>query len=148
MKLYIKQKVFSLGDKYYVFNEMQQPVFAVQGRIFSMGAKIHVFDMTGQELYFIQQKLFRFLPEYHIFAGDILCAIVKKEFSFFKPRLAIQSQYRGLWKSNLLAWILPSSTMGFLLVRSIKNGLALETAMNWWFMTPITPRSSAPWSSP
>ena len=93
MKLYIKQKVFSLGDKYYVFNEMQQPVFAVQGRIFSMGAKIHVFDMTGQELYFIQQKLFRFLPEYHIFAGDILCAIVKKEFSFFKPRLAIQSQY-------------------------------------------------------
>ncbi|HOP71846.1 MAG TPA: LURP-one-related family protein [Thermoclostridium caenicola] len=93
MVLYIRQKVFTLGDKYHVYNENLQPVFTVQGRLFSLGAKIHVYDMTGQELYFISQKLFRFLPEYHIYTGDLLCAIIKKEFTFFRPRLSIQSQY-------------------------------------------------------
>ncbi|NLU32514.1 MAG: hypothetical protein GXX04_07830 [Clostridiaceae bacterium] len=93
MKLYIKQKVFSLGDRYYVFDENQRPVFTVQGQIFTIGAKIHIYDITGQELYYIERRLFRLLPEYHIFCGDNHCAIVKKEFSLFRPRLAIQSQY-------------------------------------------------------
>lgn len=93
MVLYIKQRVFSFGDKYNVFNEQEQPIFAVQGQIFSFGAKIHVYDLAGNELYYIEQKLFRFLPEYHIFSSGNLCAVIKKEFSFFKPRLYIQSQF-------------------------------------------------------
>lgn len=93
MVLYIKQKVFTLRDKYYVYNEQFQPIFTVQSEFFTIGARIHVYDMTGQELYFIEQKLFRFLPEYHIFCGGNLCAIVKKVFTFLRPRLVIQSQY-------------------------------------------------------
>jgi uncharacterized protein YxjI len=93
MNLYIRQRVFSLGDKYNVFNEQEQPVFTVQGQIFSFGAKIRLYDLAGNELYYIEQKLFRFLPEYHIFNCENLCAMVKKEFSFFKPRLHIQSQF-------------------------------------------------------
>lgn len=93
MNLYIRQKIFSFGDKYNVFNEQEQPVFTVHGEIFTFGAKIHVCDLAGNELYYIQQKLFRFLPEYHIFNGENLCAVIKKELSFFKPRLFIQSQF-------------------------------------------------------
>jgi len=92
-KLYIRQKVFSIGDKYSVTNEMGQPVFFVESEIFTFGAKIHLYDVIGNELYFIQQKLFRFLPEYHIYNGGILAAIVKKEFTFFSPRLNISSQF-------------------------------------------------------
>lgn len=93
MILYIKQKVFSIGDKYNVFNESLQPVFAVSSEVFTFGAKIHVYDLIGNELYFIQQKLFRFLPEYHIFNPSGPCATIKKEFSFLKPKLTIDSSF-------------------------------------------------------
>ncbi|MGI6085320.1 MAG: LURP-one-related/scramblase family protein [Acetivibrionales bacterium] len=92
-RLYIKQKVFSFGDKYNIFNEEGQPVFSVQGEVFTFGAKIHIYDAAGTEVIFIEQKLFRFLPEYHIYSGDTLSAIIKKEFSFFIPKLNIQSEY-------------------------------------------------------
>ncbi|MGI6622010.1 MAG: LURP-one-related/scramblase family protein [Acetivibrionales bacterium] len=92
-KLYIKQKVFSFGDKYNIFNEAGQTVFTVQGEVFTFGAKIHLFDATGTEIFYIEQKLFKFLPEYHIYRGETLSAIIKKEFSFFKPRLSIQSEF-------------------------------------------------------
>jgi len=93
VKLYIKQKVFSIGDKYNIFNEEGQTVFTVQSEIFTFGAKIHLYDATGSEVYYIEQKLFRFLPEYHIYSGNTLCAIIKKEFTFFTPRLTITSQF-------------------------------------------------------
>jgi uncharacterized protein YxjI len=92
-KLYIRQKVFSIGDRYNIINEYEQPVFSVQSQLFTFGAKIHLYDVTGQELYFIEQKLFKFLPEYHIYSGDNTCAIIKKEFSFMTPKLNITSQY-------------------------------------------------------
>jgi uncharacterized protein YxjI len=73
MKLYIKQKVFSLRDKYNVYNEAQQPVFTVAGE-FSIGAKIHLYDLLGVELFYIEQKLFRFLPRVsHLQSEDLLC---------------------------------------------------------------------------
>lgn len=92
-RLYIRQKIFSLGDKYHIINEMEQPIFQVASEIFTFGAKIHLYDVTGAELFFIQQKLFKFLPEYHIYNGDSLSAIIKKEFSFLRPKLTITSQY-------------------------------------------------------
>lgn len=93
IRLYIRQKVFSIGDRYNITNEVGQPIFSVESEIFTFGAKIHLYDVTGSELYFIQQKLFKFLPEYHIYNGDSLCATIKKEFSFLRPRLNITSQF-------------------------------------------------------
>lgn len=104
IKLYIRQKVFSIGDRYNIVNENGQPVFSVESEIFTFGAKIHLYDVTGQELYFIQQKLFKFLPEYNIYTGDSHCATIKKEFSFLKPRLNITSQFGDFtFDGNLFA---------------------------------------------
>ncbi len=93
MKYYIKQKVFSLGDKYYVYNENEQPVFTVEGELFSFGARIHLYTMQGDEVFFIQQKVMTFLPKYEIFRRETLCAEVVKEFSLFSPRLSVSSQF-------------------------------------------------------
>lgn len=92
MNLYIKQKVFSWNDRYQVYNENGQPVFEVEGELFSWGAKIHLYQ-NNHELFYIQQKLMRFLPEYEIYAGEQLCARVKKELSFFVPKLNVESAY-------------------------------------------------------
>lgn len=93
VKLYIKQKLFSLGDKYQVFNEFGQPYFEVQGEIFTFGAKIHLLDLQGNELFYIQQRLLQFLPRYEIYAANTLCAVVQKKFSFLRSRMAIESAY-------------------------------------------------------
>ncbi|MGX8710609.1 LURP-one-related family protein [Clostridium sp. KNHs216] len=93
MDLYIKQKIFSLKDKYSVCNELGEPVYTVEGELFTWGAKIHLYDLMGRELYYIKQKVLTFLPEYEIFVGEQFCARIKKEFSFFTPRLNVQSSY-------------------------------------------------------
>ena len=93
LNLYIKQKIFSLVDKYSVYNEFGEPVYNVQGELFSWGAKIHLYDLNGTELYYIKQKVLTFLPEYEIYKGESFCARVKKEFTFFNPRLNVQSSF-------------------------------------------------------
>lgn len=87
----MKQRVFSLGDKYDVYDEHQEPIYHVQGEIFSWGAKIHLYDLSGKELYYIKQKVLTFLPEYAVFQGESLCARIQKEFTFFRPRLNVES---------------------------------------------------------
>ncbi len=91
MELYIRQRVFTIGDKYDVYDEYERPVFHVEGEIFTWGAKIHLYDLAGNELYFIQQKVFAFLPEYSVFQGEALCARIKREFTFLRPRLNVES---------------------------------------------------------
>ena len=90
MKLYIKQKVFSWGDKFTIYNEFGEGRYIVEGEIFSWGKKLHVYDMAGNEVAFIKQELWSFLPCYHVFCGDTHVAEIRKEFSFLFPRYSIQ----------------------------------------------------------
>ena len=75
MKLYIKQKVFSWGDKFTVKDVNGEDRYFVEGEIFSWGKKLHVYDMCGNEVAFIQQKLFSFLPRYFVYVGDAHIAL-------------------------------------------------------------------------
>ena len=98
MKLYIKQKVFSWGDKFTVKDVNGEDRYFVEGEIFSWGKKLHVYDMCGNEVAFIQQKLFSFLPRYFVYVGDAQVAEIVKEFTFFFPKYSIE----GLgWKTDL-----------------------------------------------
>ncbi len=93
MILYIKQKVFSLTDSYNVFDENLQPVYRVESEFLSFLSKIHLYDMYDNELFFIKKKLTFMFAEYEIYNGELLCAEVKQEFSFFRPRLTVTSSY-------------------------------------------------------
>ena len=44
MKLYIKQKVFSWGDKFTVKDEAGRDRYYVEGEIFTFGRKLHVYE--------------------------------------------------------------------------------------------------------
>lgn len=90
MKLYIKQKVFSWGDKFTVKDVNGEDRYFVEGEIFSWGKKLHVYDMCGNEVAFIQQKLFSFLPRYFVYVGDAQVAEIVKEFTFFFPKYSIE----------------------------------------------------------
>lgn len=87
--LYIKQKVFSWGDKFTVKDELGTDKYAVQGEVFSWGKKLHVYDEHGTEVIFIQQKVFSFLPKFFIYVDGQQVAEIVKQFTFFKQAYAV-----------------------------------------------------------
>lgn len=106
MRLYIKQKVFSIGDKYDVYDEYGNVYFNVKSEIFTIAAKIHLYNLHNQELYYIKKRLTFLCARYEIYRGPQLCAEIQQEFRFFKAKLNITSDYGNytiegdLWARN------------------------------------------------
>lgn len=90
MRLYIKEKVFSWGDRFTVMDELGNDKYIVEGEVFSWGKKLHVYDMTGNEVAFIKQEVWSFLPRYYVYRGEDQVAEIKKEFTFLFPRYSIE----------------------------------------------------------
>jgi uncharacterized protein YxjI len=89
MNLYIKQKVFSWNDKFYIFDENGNERFYVEGEVFSFGKKLRIYDLAGIELAYIEQKVWSFLPKFNIYRnGEHLCTVVKN-FTFFRNEYLI-----------------------------------------------------------
>ena len=90
MKLYIKEKVFSWGDKFTVKDEHGYDKYVVEGEVFTWGKKLHIYDMTGREVAFIKQEVWSFLPRYYVFCNGQQVAEIKKEFTFLFPKYSIE----------------------------------------------------------
>lgn len=90
MKLYIKQKVFSWKDKFYVKDENGNDRYYIEGELFSLGKKLHIYDMNNNELAFIHQKVLSFLPRFFVYIGDIQVAEIVKEFTLFRNKYRIE----------------------------------------------------------
>ena len=90
MKLYIKEKVFSWGDRFTVKDQYGNDRYIVQGEVFTWGKKLHVYDLAGNEVAFIKQEVWSFLPRYDVFCGDKHVAQIRKEFSLIFPRYTIE----------------------------------------------------------
>ena len=54
MNLYIKQHIFTWGDRFSVYDEAGNEKYQVEGEIFTWGKKLHLCDMQGRELAFIE----------------------------------------------------------------------------------------------
>ena len=89
MKLYIKEKVFSWGDRFTIMDEFGNDKYTVEGEVFSWGKKLHVYDMMGNEAAYIAQEIWSFLPRYNVFCGEEQVAEIRREFSFLFPRYSI-----------------------------------------------------------
>lgn len=89
MNLYIKQRVFSWGDKFSICDEAGNEKYYVEGEIFTWGKKLHLYDMRGNELAFIHQELFSMRPRYYISRNGRDIAEVVKEFTFFKAEYSV-----------------------------------------------------------
>ncbi|HNY28891.1 MAG TPA: LURP-one-related family protein [Candidatus Sumerlaeota bacterium] len=83
MRYLMKQKLFSLGDDFYIQDESGQNAFFVDGKVFALGDQLSFQDLAGNELAFIRQKLLAWGPTYEIYRDGTLYATVQKDlFSF------------------------------------------------------------------
>ena len=93
--LYMRQRVFSWGDKFDIYDSAGNVKYYVQGEVFTFGKKLHLYDVAGNELAYIEQKIFTFLPKYFIHMPGRESVEVVKEFTFFKPEYSV---YGPDWK--------------------------------------------------
>lgn len=89
MKLYIKQKVFSWGDKFTVKDAAGVDRYFVEGEVFSFGKKLHVYNGSQHEKAYIKQELLTWMPRYSVYVGGQQVAQVIQKFSFFRPQYTI-----------------------------------------------------------
>ena len=89
MKYYVKQKVFTLKDKFFIKDFDQNDVYEVQGKFMSISNKLQLLRTDGTEVLNTKKKLFKIFPLYEVFTpeGDILASIQKK-FSL-KPKFEV-----------------------------------------------------------
>lgn len=82
MKVFIKNKFWSLGGGSSVVNENKEPVFKVKGRIFSITRVKYVCDMQGNRLFKIRNKWFNwFIHKAYIYdANKTKIATVKDKY--------------------------------------------------------------------
>ena len=90
MNLCMKQKVFSWGDRFTVWDENGNDRYYVCGEVFSLGKKLHLTDTTGAEVAFIQQKAFSFRPRFYVYMNDVLQAEIVKDFTLFTQHYRVE----------------------------------------------------------
>lgn len=107
MELHIRQRIFSWGDSYDVYDSTGEARYEVRSALFSLGHQIHVYDKRAdernEEVGCIRQKLFTLLPTFEIEIGGRVTGTIRKKFTFFRENYEVD--YRG-WDvdGNFLGW--------------------------------------------
>jgi len=89
MNLYIKQRIFSWGDSFSIYDSDGNERYHVEGEVFTFGKKLHLYDLDGTEIAYIEQEVFTFLPKYYIYIKDKLYGEVVREFTLFSNEYTV-----------------------------------------------------------
>ncbi|MER2063591.1 MAG: LURP-one-related family protein [Alkalibacterium sp.] len=89
MLLYIKQKVWSLSDRFTIKDNVERDMYYVEGEFFTFAKKLRLYNKDNEEQLYIEQSLWRLLPEYTLYEKGEEVATVKKDFAFFKNNYTI-----------------------------------------------------------
>lgn len=88
MKLFVRQRLFSLKDRFEILGEDQTVRFTAEADVFTLGKRLHVYAPGNQEVILIEQQLWSFLPHYKVSYKGTPFAEVKARFSF-RPKYEI-----------------------------------------------------------
>ena len=107
MELHIRQRIFSWGDSYDVYDDTGEARYEVRSAFFSLGHQIHVYDKRADEGHdevgSIRQKLFTLMPTFEIEIGGRIIGTVRKKFTLLRQHYEVD--YRS-WdvEGDFLGW--------------------------------------------
>lgn len=99
-KLYIKQKLFSIGEKFTVYDEHERPQYHVQGSFMQIPKSFKVLNQREEEIATITKKVFSWLPKFYVDIRNNPQIIIDKELTFFKAKYHISAEgieVQGNW---------------------------------------------------
>jgi uncharacterized protein YxjI len=85
----MKQKVFSLKDRFTIVNEYGEVCYTAEGEFWTFLKRLHIYDHEGNEAACLQQ-VFSFMPKYEVIVNNHMIAVVKKKFSFPRSEYEIE----------------------------------------------------------
>lgn len=94
MKLYIKEKIFSLHNRYFIKDENDKDILEISSKAISLGSKTWIKDLNGKELVYIEQELFHLMPKYNVIINGNKEYSITKKFKFFKNNYELSNNYR------------------------------------------------------
>jgi len=86
---FLKQKFWSLPDRFVIRDAVGQPVFHVDGRFLSIGDRLRFFDTNGVERLTIRQKVLSLRHLYRIYRQGELWAKMTKPLRLFQEKYVI-----------------------------------------------------------
>ena len=90
MKLYIKQKVFAIGDKFSVTDAEGRVRYTVEGELLSLGKRLHIFDDAHRELALVKQKLMTLLPRFLVLVNGQETAQITRKMTMFRSKYIVE----------------------------------------------------------
>lgn len=99
-KLYLKQAVFTLAERFTVTDEKENVHYTGEGSFFRIPKKFTVKNHRGKVTATITKEIFSLLPRFVVEYQGHPAVTIRKELSLFKPRYTISAQeieVRGDW---------------------------------------------------
>lgn len=99
-KLYIKQRILSLGEKFSVKDEQENEIYFVEGSFMQIPKRFSIMDSRRNEVALVTKKPFSFLPTFIVDVNEQEPIIIKKQLSFLKARYTIDAadlEVHGNW---------------------------------------------------
>ena len=89
-ELYIKQKIFSVGEKFSVVDAQERPQYFVSGSFMRVPKRFSIQDSNNREIGTITKKIFSWLPKFFVNVGNEEI-VISKAFTLFKPKYNIST---------------------------------------------------------
>ncbi|MCG1022750.1 LURP-one-related/scramblase family protein [Sutcliffiella horikoshii] len=99
-QLFIKQKVFSISEKFTVKDQQENDIYFVEGSFLRLPKTFSILNPKREEVALITKKMFTFLPKFMVEVNGQEILTINKEFSFLKARYTIDAagiEVRGNW---------------------------------------------------
>lgn len=98
--LYMKQKVFSVGEKFTVTDEQGDVRYKVKGSVLKIPKEFRLQSVDGKLVAKMKKKIVAFFPTFYVDMANGKTIVIKKQFSFLRPKYSISIgdlQVNGDW---------------------------------------------------
>ena len=94
MKLFVKEKLFSIHNRYYIYDENDEMAYEIESKAISIGDKTTIYDKNHNTIAYIEQELFHFTPHYNVYIEGDYKYQIKKKFQFLKNDYELSNLYK------------------------------------------------------
>ena len=105
MKLYLRQRVLVIGDKYRFTDSDGNLVFKGKKPALSI-TRMYLNDAYGEEQCFIKRRLVSLMPKYKVFKGKEQVLYIRKKLKFGRPKFIVEDANKKSFeiKGSWMAW--------------------------------------------
>lgn len=94
MRLFVKEKVISLHNRYFIYNENQEQEYEIESKIISLGDKTTIYDKNHNIVAYIAQNQFHFIPKYDVYINNQLQFSIQRKLKLFEIKYILSNNYK------------------------------------------------------